>query len=449
MSPPAPIDIADGVDVADTNADAAPRARAPSPPGPGFLLRLTYLLRFRFGGDKERILDELLDRYGPVTRIDPFVLLSGPAANRLLAASGPDRVVTWANEDFPSLASSDGDGHVRHRKLVMEAFQARAFTGYLPAIRDAIAQRADAWRGRVDLHAEMKELALELLLRTMLGIAPGSGRAQAFLRHYWPLIHRADPSWTPWLQRRRVRRAKTAMWSLLRELIAERRCSPGDDALSQLVAASEAAPDGPLGDDDLVRYAYMLMDFGHGDLAIYLTYALALAAAHPELLNELRAEHAATYSDAAAVALERHLPLTLNFLREIERRYPPVTDLHRTASADLTFEGYHIPKGAFLVSALQRAHLSPAVFANPLSFDPTRFAPPREEHRTSYALLGFGAGRHMCVAAAYSRVVAGVALHEISLRRRPRKAGGTGLPEIDYREVLQRPREPVYLDVGR
>lgn len=437
------------VDVTPAGPAPTPRPDTlPLPPGPGPLSRLRYLLRFRFGGDKDLIINELLDRYGPVVRISPFILMSGPEANRLLVASGPEHVLTWPNEDFPTLASMDGEQQVRHRKRVMEAFQNKRFAGYIPVMRELTERRAASWGPRIDLFEEMKQLALEVLLRNMLGLEPGSARAAAFLEDYWPLIHRADPTWVPWLQARRVRRAKVRMWALLRELIAERREAPGDDALSALVAAGEGGSGERLGEDELVRYAYMLMDFGHGDLAIFLTYALALMAVRPDLLEALRAEHAG-YADDAPLALERRLPFTLSFLRELERRYPPVTEVHRLTAADVAFAGYRLPKDTYLVSAVQRTHLSPELFAQPLAFDPSRFAPPREEHKVPHALLGFGGGRHMCVAAIYSRIVTCVVLHTLLPRLQPRKEGGQQLPELDYGNVLQRPREPIFLELQR
>jgi sterol 14-demethylase len=44
------------------------------------------------------------------------------------------------------------------------------------------------------------------------------------------------------------------------------------------------------------------------------------------------------------------------------------------------------------------AHLLPHVFKDPTTYDPDRFAPPREEDKVKpFSFLGFGGGRHACL----------------------------------------------------
>ena len=416
------------------------------PPGPGPLRRIAYLLRFGLGGDKDRIIAELIARYGPVVRVHPYVVTWGPDANRLLTTSSSKVLVTWDNPAFPSLASMDGDVHVRHRKVVMKAFHPRRLAGYVPRMNEVLAQRTAAWDGTIDIYPQMDDLALDTLLVTMLGIQPGTAIRDRFLAAYRPLIERADPGGVPVLRGLRVRRARREMWALLAELVAARRQAPGDDALSTIVAAGDAGEQGPLTDRELIRYAYMLMDFGQGDIAIYLTYLLAVVATRPDLADAIRQENAGDHGDAL-LALETRLPETFRLLLEVERVYAPVMDIHRTAADDIAFAGYRIPRGCHVVSSLALTHGSSELFARPERFDPGRFAPPREEHRTPFALMGFGAGRHMCVAALFCRLHAALVLHALLLRFELRKRGSQALPAIDYRKSLQQPSEPILIEV--
>lgn len=44
------------------------------------------------------------------------------------------------------------------------------------------------------------------------------------------------------------------------------------------------------------------------------------------------------------------------------------------------------------------SHMLPHIFSEPTSYDPERFAPPREEDKAqNYAFIGFGGGRHACI----------------------------------------------------
>jgi cytochrome P450 len=47
----------------------------------------------------------------------------------------------------------------------------------------------------------------------------------------------------------------------------------------------------------------------------------------------------------------------------------------------------------------------PSIFANPLTFDPDRFAAPREEDKKNpYALVGFGGGPRICIGINFAQV---------------------------------------------
>jgi cytochrome P450 len=56
-------------------------------------------------------------------------------------------------------------------------------------------------------------------------------------------------------------------------------------------------------------------------------------------------------------------------------------------------------------------HRVSALFAEPDRFDPDRFAPPREEDRKDpFALVGFGAGPHVCIGREFALMELKIAL---------------------------------------
>jgi cytochrome P450 len=55
----------------------------------------------------------------------------------------------------------------------------------------------------------------------------------------------------------------------------------------------------------------------------------------------------------------------------------------------------------------------------------------------------------MCVATVFCRLHAAVVLHALLPRFELHKEGSQSLPDIDYRNVLQRPSEPIRLRVAR
>lgn len=450
------------------NAQFTPAAHEeslPLPPAPSLSMLLKHGPRLLRGSDVEKAFADFFDAHGPVVRLDfrankfidgllkllgkresaPYIIMRGAEGNRFLTTSNPALVQRGpiASDDFVSIASIDGEQQMRHRKLVMHGFRTEKLAGYIPMTVKVVERRLVGWGARVNLFDEMKDLALEIIAYNMLGVEPRSAEYAEFAGAYWTLIFgerggRESPEY---------RHAKERMWAFLRALITRRRSRPGDDALSAMLAACDAEGAPPVDEEVLTNYAYMLTEFGQSDIAIFLTYLVAVLTLRPDLLKRALEERS-LYSEEAALDLEHRLPFTLNVMREVERLYSPVTSLFRSAAADIAFGRYRIPKGALLISSVYLTHRLPSLFANPLEFDPDRFAPPRQEHKRPHALMGFGGGYHRCVASVYSRVQACVILHTLLSRFRLAKVGAQELPPINYRGAIQRPLTEILLKVA-
>ena len=91
-----------------------------------------------------------------------------------------------------------------------------------------------------------------------------------------------------------------------------------------------------------------------------------------------------------------------NCVKETLRMHPPLIMLMRKAMQDVPIETdaglkYVIPKGDIVFTSPAVAGRLDMVFKDPDAFDPDRYAPPREEHATPFAHLGFGGGIHQCM----------------------------------------------------
>ncbi|MHB8646833.1 MAG: cytochrome P450, partial [Thermomicrobiales bacterium] len=100
-------------------------------------------------------------------------------------------------------------------------------------------------------------------------------------------------------------------------------------------------------------------------------------------LRRVQEEQAALVPDGAMPTLDRiqRMKVLENGLMEAERLYPPVQYGPRGGVEDFDFHGYHVPAGSHVFYAIAASHLIPSVFAEPTTFDPDRFAPPREEQK--------------------------------------------------------------------
>lgn len=93
---------------------------------------------------------------------------------------------------------------------------------------------------------------------------------------------------------------------------------------------------------------------------------------------------------------DRHnLPYINALVKEVTRWWTitPMGFPH-TATEDIEFNGFHIPKGAYLLPAVWWFLHDPQVYADPECFDPDRFLPPRSEPDPSTEAFGYG--RRIC-----------------------------------------------------
>lgn len=173
----------------------------------------------------------------------------------------------------------------------------------------------------------------------------------------------------------------------MRGYVEERRKSPGDDLLSELIRAEEQGDE--LSEDELVTTAVLLLNAGH-EATVH-----AIGNAIKTLLEQNIREGIG----------EGHVEESL--------RYDAPLHLFTTyALEDLEFEGITLKKGERVGLMLGAANRDPERFPEPDRFVPDRAPNPH---------VSFGAGIHFCIGAPLARLELQVAL-PILFERLPKLA---------------------------
>jgi len=322
-------------------------------------------------------------------------VLSG---NDFRSGIGPDpsralgRLAEWSAAEFihpmapPSLLVTEPPDHTRYRKLVTRVFSVRAVEDLRGRVEQIANELLDAIESAapVDLVETYCARLPVTVIAEILGVPPE--QRERVLRLGAAAAPSLDMGLT-WRQFRAVESALTAFDAWLTDHLDNLRTRPGDDLLSQLVAARE---DG----------------VGLTDVELRATAGLVLAAGFETTVNLLGngAVQLHDHHDQLA-ALTQEPALWPNAVDEILRVDPPVLLTGRTCRRDTEVAGVPVAKGALVTTILAAANRDPAVFDDPGRFDVRRHN--AREH------IAFSSGRHYCLGAALARLEGEVGLRTL------------------------------------
>ncbi|MDX3356820.1 cytochrome P450 [Streptomyces sp. ME01-24h] len=320
----------------------------------------TYLHRFTH---------EEFGRTAPPPEHEPFTTLNG---NGLLDLEAPD--------------------HTRIRRLVSKAFTPRTVERLTPTVQRLAGELVERLvaEGGGDLVATVAEPLPVAVIAEMLGI-PAADR---HLLRPWSAdivgMFELNPSQEA---AGKAVRASQEFSAYLRELIAERRRSPGEDLISALIAAHDQGD--RLSEQEMVSTCVLLLNAGHEATVNTTANGWWTLFRHPEQLARLRA------------APRELLPTAIE---ELLRFDTPLQMFERWVLDDIEVGGTVIPRGSEVALLFGSANRDPERFADPDRLDLSRADNPH---------ITFGAGIHYCLGAPLARIELAASFTAL-LRRTPR-----------------------------
>jgi cytochrome P450 len=356
------------------------------------------------------------------------------------------------------LLTSEGDFHLRQRRMLQPAFHRRRVAAYGDIMVDEAVRVGAAWHGggERDVAVDMSGLALRVVSRALFGAeldddARAIGRAVTEVGEFFdyltiallPVLLR-----TPLPRVRRFRRGIDDLEGATARVIASRRAEDGDadgDLLSILLGARDVEGDGTGMSDAQVRdEALTLITAGHETTANGLTWTWHMLAQHPDVEERFHAELAHVLGGRPpAVADATALEYTEAVLLESMRLYPPAWGIERRAVQDQEIGGYVIPAGAAVLMPTYVVNRDPRVYPDPLTFDPDRFLGPEAAARPDWAYPLFGAGTRKCIGVGFAMLEAVLVLAELGQRYQLRPASGREV--VPQARVSLRPRDGLWM----
>ena len=296
--------------------------------------------------------------------------------------------------------------------LLHPALRDQRMQSYAQVMAAEAEAHLDSWgdEGEVDLLAAMNEITIYIAGRCLIGSEFRRRLSAEFVRLYHDLEGGINlvaffAPHLPLPAMRRRDRARRRVVELIAGLIADRqsRRSADDDFLDTLMAARDPAGE-RLSDDTITGLLLTLLFAGQHTSAVLATWTGILMLQNPSHVDAVVDEQAAVFErQAVTLAALKQLVCLERCIKEAERLYPPLVMLMRKAMRDFAFGDHVIPANSLVLVSPAVSHLVPTAFADPLRYDPDRFAPAREEdRRTPYSLIGFGGGKHRCIGLAFA-----------------------------------------------
>ena len=378
-------------------------------------------------------LKSLEERFGDVftvrlLREPPWVMVSDPALVKQIFTAPTDVLEAGGQKQIfepifgpTSVLLSEGEQHLRRRRLLLPPFHASRLSRYEEAMRAAAETEIERWTIGVPAPAAplMSAIALAAILHAVFGFAGEGGRAAAMRGALERLMDsltgmrgglvalgdgaRLDEDRFVELRERLAR-----VDELIFEEIRDRRRMPtagrGEDALSLLLEAGYE--DGaPLPDEELRDQLMTLVVAGHETTASSLAWTLERLVRAPEALARVRAEAdlgGGPYTDAV--------------IRETLRIRPVFLVVPRLVMEPFRLGDRVIPPGVAVTPSIPLVHRRDEVYADPEAFRPERFL---ERPPDTYSWIPFGGGVRRCLGAGFSllemRVVLSTLLARIEL----------------------------------
>jgi len=314
--------------------------------------------------------------------------------------------------------------------------------------------------GKIDIFHALSELTILTASRCL----HGNDVRENLFREVSELYHDLDHGLTPLTvffpnapteahRKRNIARKK--MVELFSKVIKARREDPdgngsdGTDILS--IFMNMKYKDGtPANDEEVTGLLIALLFAGQHTSCITSTWTSLFICNNQQLKSRIMAEQRKVFGEdekgmEGNVDYDKlnNMQLLHDSMKEALRLRPPLILLIRKAMKDLAVTAggrkYTVPKGDMVFVSPTVGMRDENTFKDADTFDPDRFGPGREEHKSSpYAYLGFGGGMHSCMGQNFAFVQVKTIL-SVLFREYDIEMVADVMPDIDYKQMVVGP----------
>jgi cytochrome P450 len=312
------------------------------------------------------------------------------------------------------MITSEGAAHRTQRQVAQPAFHRQRIPEYADAMVREAARTRETWReGETrDISIEMMRLTLNIVAETLFAtdlrnevreLADAINRIMG-LYNFLVMLPAAE-----WLVHARLPglaafvRARKRIDALVYRMIEGHRRKRSDrGSLLDLMLA--AAPDQSAESEQSLRDQVITIFLaGYETVANALAWTWYLLSENPECERRFQEEidrelrgRLPNYDDLPRL---RYVEMVF---AEAVRLYPPAWAMGRDAQHDFQLGEFFLPAKTTVLMSQFVLHRDAQFFAEPLRFDPQRFAPEAKARREKFTYFPFGAGVRQCIGESFA-----------------------------------------------
>jgi len=308
------------------------------------------------------------------------------------------------------LLTSEGQFHLRQRRLVQPAFHRERLAGYASVMIEYAARLRDRWTpgSTVDVSDEMMRLTLAVVGKTLFSADVESEASEIgeALTTVLKMFRMLMLPFSEYLEKlplpsiRRFEKARARLDQTIYKLIRERRESGKDagDLLSMLLLAQDEEGGGSMTDTQVRDEALTLFLAGHETTANALTWTWYLLSQNPDCESRLHQELDSVLKGRTPEMVDLpQLRYTEMVFAEAMRLYPPAWAIGRMSKEPFELGGVQIAAKSICIVSPYVTQRDPRWFPDPDRFDPERWTPEAREARPKFSYFPFGGGARLCI----------------------------------------------------
>ncbi len=297
-----------------------------------------------------------------IMRLDDKLQMPGEEIADIMGARGTG----WGDFAVEQMLVSSGERHKRLRGSASSAFMPSSVKRLRPLMRETVSNILDEWAPKgafdfTDFAAQFPVRVMFALLGTSIERLPAVIKDLEIHGESFNLEVEKMPIIEAGYQR---------LWSFVDGLIEERGTDGKDgDLLDVMIAARES---GQVTDKELHQLLILMFAAGYDTTKNLLILLMRSMLDNPDVYRKCGEDF-----DYARKVVKEQL------------RFATPSNTMRMVAEGFEYKGVEIPAGTMLVFPLTISGRDPAVFSDPMSFNPER----QEKHPTQ----AFGRGMHICL----------------------------------------------------